>query len=238
MIDINDVYAYLSENEPETAQNLLYYSEMLKTCLDEAVSTLKNRMKMAIDNDDYDEIDRLKIYRVKLNEYKEQIDEYLDYNTDSNISLVHENISEKSSVDYSEYAVDRDIKHSLDEDFTYKRISGFMLEETKYIADNWQDALVKICALLAQKSGVLFRKMMSSEEFKGKKRKIFYQESIAKINKKIPDTDYYVLVNINANSIVKIIGKMLLYFEISPSSFYVYLRADYTGLHKDVGKLQ
>lgn len=213
MIDINDVYAYLSENEPETARNFFQCYEMLENCIDNAVSVLKNRMKTAIDNDDYSEIDRLRSYREKLDKYKKQINECIESGTDT---------------------PDGSIKHSIDEDFTYKKISGFGFEGQEYIADKWQDTIIKICALLARKSEKRFKEMVTSEDFKRKKRVVFSQElSDAGINKKIPDTDYYVLVNLSANDTVRVIKKMLLYFGINPASFYVYLKDDFTILHNN-----
>lgn len=51
--------------------------------------------------------------------------------------------------------------------------------------------------------------------------------------KKIPGTDVYVWVNMSANGIKDLIRKILIEFGIKPSTFYIYLRADYSSLHTE-----
>lgn len=94
MININDVYAYLSEKEPDTANSICYASELLLSKIDEAIEALKKRRLNAASNDDDDEYERLTNYRDKLKEYKKDINKYLNYTKRSSIDESNDNISQ------------------------------------------------------------------------------------------------------------------------------------------------
>ena len=63
MINIDDVYAYLGENEPDIANSICYASEWLLSKIDEAIEALKERRITAASNDNDEEYERLKNYR-------------------------------------------------------------------------------------------------------------------------------------------------------------------------------
>lgn len=81
MINIEDVYAYLSENEPDIANQICYASEMLLSNIDKAIEALKNHRINATASDNDEELERLTNYRDRLKDYKEEINAYLNYAT-------------------------------------------------------------------------------------------------------------------------------------------------------------
>ena len=249
MINIDDVYAYLSENEPDIANSICYASEWLLSKIDEAIEALKERRVAAASNDNDSEYERLTNYRDRLKEYKKDINTYLDYATKEVISTEKaedtspyipgfesdSNITQdemyQSRVDYAKYAVDSSKPHTLNESYTYKKICNFMYNGVKYPATDWTDALIKICNLLAKKSRGTFESLLDSPAFKGRKLSYLSLEYVKDKNIKIEGTKVYVWINLSANAIADLIQKLLIAFNENPGDFYVYLKADYTELH-------
>lgn len=81
MINFEEVYQYLNENEPEIANSICYASEMLLSHIDEAIETLKKRKVEAAENDNDSEYNRLTGYRNNLKDCKRAIETYLNYAT-------------------------------------------------------------------------------------------------------------------------------------------------------------
>lgn len=253
MINIDDVYAYLSEHEPDIANSICYASEWLLSKIDDAIEALKERRIVAASNDNDEEYEQLTNYRDRLKEYKKDINKYLNYTRNNSIDENYNNTSlflpgfksdsnltqdeiYQSKVDYSKYAVDSSKPHTLNENYTYKKICCFMYNGIKYTVNDWTDTLVTICNILAKKSKNTFEKLVDSPNFKGRKISYFGLKYIKDKNVKIDGTNIYVWVNLSANAIVDLIQKILIAFNDNPGDFYVYLKADYTALHNSNSK--
>lgn len=253
MINIDDVYAYLNENEPDIANSICYASELLLSKIDEAIEALKIRRINAASNDDDDEYERLKNYRDKLKEYKKDINKYLNYTKKFSVGESDDNISPfisefetnsiivqdeiyQPKVDYAKYAIDSSKPHTLDESYTHKKICNFMYNGIKYSVNDWTDALITICNLLAKKSKTTFDSLIDSPSFKGRKISYFGYKYVKDKNLRIEGTNVYVWMNLSANSITKLIKKILIAFNENPDDFYIYLKADYTELHYGVSR--
>ena len=74
--------------------------------------------------------------------------------------------------------------------------------------------------------------MVNNPLFCGKKNTYFQKKSVPERNELISGTDIYVWTNLSANDIVKLIRRMLKYLQIPEENFIVFLRADYSELHK------
>ncbi|MFR2515476.1 MAG: hypothetical protein ACLS8V_00570 [Ruminococcus sp.] len=248
MINIDDVYAYLGENEPDIANSICYASEWLLSKIDEAIEALKERRITAASNDNDEEYERLKNYRDKLKEYKRDINKYLNYaesnssddrdSTPSQFIPGFESDSDiaqdemyQEKVDYAKYAVDSSKPHTLNENYTHKKICRFMYNGTKYNVTDWTDALIKICNILVKKPKKTFETLIDSPNFKGRKISYFGSKYVKDKNMKIDGTNVYVWTNLSTNAIADLIQKILIAFNENPGDFYVYLKADYTPLH-------
>lgn len=248
MINFEEVYQYLNEKEPEIANSIGYASEMLLSQIDKAIEALRKRRVEAVNNDEDEECERLRNYRDRLKEYKEDINTYLNYATNSVKSSNNEEVSSfipgfkadnditqdetcTMPTDYSKYNVDNSKPHTLDETFTHKKICAFMFRREKYTVNNWQDTLVKLCNLLSDLYPNKTKSLVNNPKFEGRKVSYFSYNYVKGKNIKIDGANIYVWINLSANDIVKVITNLLIEFNEHPSDFYVYLRADYTELH-------
>lgn len=248
MINFEEVYQYLNEKEPEIANSIYYASEMLLSQIDKAIEALRKRRVEAVNNDEDEECERLRNYRDRLKEYKEDINTYLNYATNSVKSSNNEEDSPfipgfksdsditqdemyTSPTDYSKYNVDNSKPHTLDETFTHKKICAFMFRREKHVVNNWQDTLVKLCNLLSTLYPSKITSLVSNPKFEGRKVSYFSYNYVKGKNIKIDGTSIYVWINLSANDIVKVITNLLIEFDEQPNEFYIYLRADYTELH-------
>lgn len=249
MINFEEVYQYLNENEPKLANQICYASELLLSHIDEAIEVLRERRKQAVEIEDDVECDRLKNYRDMLKEYKKDINTYLNYATrktqpvsnekedspfipgfESEIDITQDELY-KNPTDYSRYNINSSKPHSLDEDFTHTKICAFMFRNKKYKVKSWQDAIVTLCNLLAKKSEKIFNTLISNPTFIKRKVSYFGYDKVNGRNALIKDTNIYVWTNLSANEIAKFISDLLISFGENPNDFYIYLRADFTERH-------
>ena len=136
------------------------------------------------------------------------------------------------TVDYSQYTVDRREAHSLAEDFEYRRICAFKVNGVEIEVNSWKDALLKFCGLLAKQDNNLVESFVLMPDLCGRKNRYFQKSSVLGRNQRITGTDIFVWTNMSANEIVRLIKKMLKYAHVAPEEFQVFLRADYSELHK------
>lgn len=71
----------------------------------------------------------------------------------------------QEKVDYAKYAVDSSKPHTLNENYTHKKICRFMYNGTKYNVTDWTDALIKICNILDKKPKKTFETLNRFSEF-------------------------------------------------------------------------
>ncbi len=230
MTDMKEVYKYLSEMEPPIADSISYASELLLTELDSALKALKIRRMEAAESDDDHKLAVLTGYRNTLNSFKEDISGYLDNLSDSEHELPSPDLH--MSVDYSKYRDDGTTAHNLREDFMYKKIGAFVYEGVKFQVNTWKDALLLLCNMLAKENLQKFNTIVNDTRFKGRKHQYYSPTKTAGKNVKIYGTNVYAWVNLSANSIAELMADTLEFFGKNSSEFKVYLRADYTGLHK------
>lgn len=251
MANIEDVYAYLDENEPDIAKSICYASEMLLSQLELAIQALKERRIAAVTVDDDIECELLKNYRDMLKEYKTEVNSYLNYATKQEIGSKKEHTLKqflpgfegdektthdemyKQKIDYKKYTVDSSKPYTLNENFTHKKICSFMFRNIKYTVNDWTDALTTFCNLLSEEYKKSFKPLVNLPVFQGRKVSYFSYNYVKDRNVKIKGSNVYVWTNLSANAIVNFIKNILIEFNENPGDFYIYLKADYTELHSN-----
>ncbi len=133
---------------------------------------------------------------------------------------------------YSDYVVDSSIPHTLYEDFTHKKVAAFSINNKYYAVKDWKDLLLQTCDLLAQIDAAKFNELIDDPVMKGRKVSYFSRNFVDRKNEKIKNLDIYVWTNLSANSIRNLIRKLMRKFDIKITDYYIYLRADYSPLHK------
>lgn len=145
---------------------------------------------------------------------------------------------EKTYPNYSDYGVDNAIAHTLHESFVHKRPHAFELSGRKVYVTEWKKMLVETCNILANIDAEIISRFPSNPKFTGRKLAYFTTGNPAQLRspRKINDLELYVETNFSANFIRNLIIKMLNQYKIPLFEFKVYLRADYTALHREIVK--
>lgn len=254
MSDMKSVFNYLAKNEPKIADSISYASELLMSELDDGLKALKKRRVEAAENDDDALLYELTEYRNIMKEYRNNIENCLVMSgeikhidtkqsiriSDSpKITEEHEypgeplDEDEVEPINYALYGVDKNVPYPLHENFLHKKICAFSYMGTRYTVSNWKNALVLLCNLLAKENPTGFSRILSEHKFKGRKVSYFVNRSIPGKTEKINNTNTYVWVNLSANAIADLMADTLEYFGKNVNDFSVFLRADYTPLHKN-----
>ncbi|MEW5920809.1 MAG: hypothetical protein AB1796_07675 [Bacillota bacterium] len=140
---------------------------------------------------------------------------------------------EKQNPNYDEYSTDRTTAYTLFENYTYKRPHAFeMINQTVNVRD-WKDMLMETCKKLTKINKDLILRFPDDPKFNGKKISYFSDKpETMRSPRRIETLDLFVETNFSANHIRNLIIKMLNHYGIPLSEYKIYLRADYSPLHK------
>ena len=152
-------------------------------------------------------------------------------NEELNIEKYHE------PIDYENYSVDNTIPHTLYEDFTHTRPCSFEFRGEKYYVSSMREVLVKLCEILADENPEKIKSFITDPTMKGRKHAYFDTHQIIENdqnkNIKLQNIDVYIWVNLSCNQIKGVIRRVLNKFKYNIADFKIYIRADYSDLHKE-----
>ena len=254
--DVYEVLTHISDSDERCASDVVYALILLNTNISKMLESVKCQMLDVISNNDFDKLDKLKVFCNNIMELQKQVDSSIDALVSGSANAqkandeivtatnendlpvsIRRNAENNSLIDYSDYEVNKYEPHYLNEDFEYKRICAFNFTGKLQKINSWKDAIIVLCRDLYKQDKSKFIAMTKDEKLKGKSipyfsNCVFLGKDGRPRNNLIPDTDIYVYTNLSANDIVKLIKKILKYFKISLNDCVVYLRADYQPLHK------
>ena len=124
--------------------------------------------------------------------------------------------------------LDKTARHSLDENFTYKRPFGFILEDAAYKGiKTWKNLYLHVLKILKEKDPERFSTLPNEERFiSNRGNPLFSRErSKLRIEEKI-GSEFYAEINLSANNIRDNIKSLLTYFQIDPENMQIFLRED------------
>lgn len=236
MLDIKTLFATIKNDFPEQAIDLSECFDLVLETLDTTVERIQNKIASALDSRDFDRAKRLMGLAEEINSFESEIVK-IKQNLDPE-DLQHfqdlKNDDSKIIPNYEEYYVDTNVPHSLYENLSHKRPFAFEVEGNRVEVRTWIDVLLATCDILLSKDPDKFTLFQGDPKMNGKKAKYFSKDSdVLRKPVKIDKCELYVETNMSANSIRNLIVKMLQKYGIKTSDFVLYLRADYTDLHKD-----
>lgn len=124
--------------------------------------------------------------------------------------------------------LDNATPHSLEENFTYKRPYGFVLEEAAYKGiKTWKNLYFHILEYLKKKNPNKFKALLSDPKFVSKRGNRLFAEDpeILRIGEELKP-GFYVEVNLSANHIRNNIQILLEHYDIKSNAIKIYLRED------------
>lgn len=230
---------YFKNEFPDSVVEIREGIELLCQCLDNSAQSIHEKASKAFADRDSERLAIMMGCVKRIDEMQVKLESYsalLDLDDAVEIAAVkYENGDnyDRKIPNYADYAVDSTIPYSLMEDFTHKRPAAFSLQGTRIEANDWKDVFVQTCEALVNTDKKIFMLFVSDKMMQGRKTAYFSENPIGMRKAElIQGTDIYVTTNLSANSIRNIIQKMLNRYNIPLSEYKVYLKADYTALHK------
>ena len=124
--------------------------------------------------------------------------------------------------------LNREQPHSIDEDFTFKRPFGFILDGTATTGiTTWRRLFELLCTTLLQRNRELFESLVDHEKFVSNRghRQFTTNATDLRSPSKI-DTNLFTEINLSANGLRDVIRNLLDVFDIRRESLQIFLRED------------
>lgn len=210
--------------------------DMIDT-LQEQLLSLPDDMLLSIDPRDNVSLDQglkfIKAYNENLNQFTlsstklaEQVKAYLGINPEED--ELEQETQNRQKRDRIIKELDKTSPHSLDEDFTYKRPYGFILQDSAIKGlKTWKNMYLHVLNLLNKKAPEKFALLPEEEKFISKRGNPLFSKTGTelRVTEKLSE-GLFVEVNLSANMIRNNIRDLLAHFDIEPPSMKIYLRED------------
>jgi len=124
--------------------------------------------------------------------------------------------------------LDKTKPYTLDENFTYKRPYGFILESSAFKGiKTWKSLYLKVLEVLKKSNFEKFKRLPEIETFISKRGNPLFskKEQDLRVAEKI-ENYFFVEVNLSANHIRNNIKQLLEYFSLNPANMKIYLHED------------
>ncbi len=124
--------------------------------------------------------------------------------------------------------LDREVPHTLDEDFTFNRPFGFILDgQATTGLTTWQRLYELVCANLIARDEQRMRSLFDHPDFVSNRGNRTIEHDPAKLRKALQVADgLYIESNLSANSIRDVIRRLLQQYAIPLEQIRIYLRQD------------
>jgi len=210
--------------------------DMIDT-LQEQLLSLPDDMLLSIDPRDNESLQHglkfISAFNENLNQFTtsstklaEQVKTYLGINPEED--ELEQETANRQKRDRIIKELDKTSPHTLDEDFTYKRPYGFILEESAIKGlKTWKNMYLHVLNLLNKKAPQKFALLPKEEKFISKRGNPFFSKTgnELRVAEKLSE-GFFVEVNLSANMIRNNIRDLLAHFNIEPLSMKIYLRED------------
>lgn len=215
----------------------------IKTMLDslneiqEQLLALPDDMLLSIDPRDNESIEEgaefIKTYNNRLSKFTacvNGITEHLKvfFEVDPEKEEVETDAGERKSRDRIIQELDRSEAHSLDENFTYKRPYGFVLNERAFKGlKTWKNLYLHVLDCLYETDPARFAALPQEKLFISRRGNPLFSKNPEdlRVAEQAPG-NLLAEINLSANSLIKNISELLAHFSIETSGMKIYLRED------------
>ncbi len=166
---------------------------------------------------------RLTKYSSKI---RNQIKNYFDVNPEE--EDLEKESTETKRKDRIIKELDKKKPHYLEENFTYKRPYGFVLNKTATKGiKTWRSMYMQILQLLGKEDSDKFNNLLNNENFITNQGHSYFSSDESELRQPAQYKDgFYAEVNLSANQITEQIENLLKHFNIEPEEMKIYLRED------------
>lgn len=250
-MSISSIISFINENYTSSADEVYECLSLLNDTLDTVLASIQRSSAEAFERRDFSRIKSYTDMADEINNVQDKIKEYMEQlrvnipeealndtveETEDTENIVQEEPEKEEAAkvrDEDEFKVDSSIKHSLNEDFTFKKPAAFEIEGTRIEVRDWRELFFLTCVILVRKDRQIFESFISDPYMNGRRLKYFSKVRRGMTSpKKLPGTDIYVSMQLGSNGMKVLIAKMLRRYNIDPNKYYVYFSEDYTSLLK------
>ncbi|KAF5060538.1 hypothetical protein DSECCO2_324670 [anaerobic digester metagenome] len=210
--------------------------DMIDT-LQEQLLSLPDDMLLSIDPRDNESLEQglkfIQAYNENLNHFTlsstklaEQVKTYLGINPEED--ELEQETQNRQKRDRIIKELDKTSPHTLEEDFTYKRPYGFILQDSAVKGlKTWKNMYLHVLNLLNKKAPEKFALLPKEEKFISKRGNPLFSKTgnELRVAEKLSE-GFFVEVNLSANIIRNNIKELLGYFDMEPLFMKIYLRED------------
>jgi hypothetical protein len=150
------------------------------------------------------------------------------FNVDPEEEELEHEVSELDKLSRVIKELDKNKAYSLDENFTYKRPYGFVLENSAYKGiKTWKSLFIQILKELYKKDKNIYLNLPNEKKFISKRNNPLFSKNPNELRsfEKIPG-GFFVEVNLSANHIKNALIDLLEHFSIDYKNLKIYLRED------------
>jgi len=232
-MDLMEVIKIIKEFFPEKAVELSVTLELLRDTMEDTRQDINKLLGNFSNQGQYEAMFPHIQLATAILEYMARVQELqAALEPEEQIPVKSNEEDETGLPDYQAYAVDSQVVHNLHEDFTYTRPAAFEFKGNRVEVRTWQQMLIKTCEMLMALDQERFVNFENDPSMQGRKTKLFSTNPANIRNPhKLQDSELYVETNLSANAMRNLIIKMLQKYNLKPSEFKVFLRADYSSLH-------
>jgi|SRR5690554_1880624 len=225
-MSLDGVIDVLQARFPTHTIELYEALQLLIDALDQTVDAVNAKHGQVLQQRDFDSVRALTELSESLVGYEEELHKIIGYVNASKSDF----LEIEPEADVEEYLVDKNVVHTLFEDFTHTRPYGFDFMGNFYKVRTWREALLKLCVVLSQEDINKVQDFQYNADLNGK-RKPYFSDNPSDLRTPIPmeKTTLYFEGKMSANSIRNLIVKVLQQFGYNTASFKIYLRADYSS---------
>ena len=234
----DELINFLKNNFPEQLGEISAAIDLLVESIDDAAEAIAAKGNKLSSDKEFKNAAVLMSRADELQAVSKEIEAHADVFKLDEVALVSEDDTiediEKTYPNYSDYEVDVSMVHTLHENYVHKRPHAFELKGQKVYVTKWKEMLVETCNILAEINPGLISDFPCNPRFNGRKSQYFSikDSGLMRSPLKLGNLDMFVETNFCANDIRNLIIKMIKHYGIPTAEYKIYLRADYTELHR------
>lgn len=185
--------------EPKHFKSIMDSIELISLELEYTKISIDGKMKDAIKVNDYKRIREMLELSEALHQKQTSIQSFIEKYSDrqrKESPLVKKLETENIAIE----SVDDDVTEcTLHSTVTNTHLDSFHFQGRKYYSDTWIGLLIKVCEILYEEDGELFKSFPYEKSLQGKRKPRFsYDESVLRDAKAIADSGVYIETNLSA----------------------------------------
>lgn len=238
-MDIVNLINVLKVKFPDDAIDIGVAIELLANSISNVKSTVDKHIGKLLSENKHNEVEEHFSISREISYVLTLLDTYADnINIDETIETDDDDdepINKKTKkINYNKYRVDDKMPYNLYYDYSHTRPAAFAIDNKPIDVSSWQDLYIKTCDYLYKKDKERFLKLIKDNDMQGRSR-TYFSDSVDVLFKPKPigDSKVFLESNLSANSIRNTIVKLLDKYGIPKNTYQIFLRADYSPLHKD-----